>query len=289
MIKERIVENLRNEFSELRNETFTYIDSGQNNHMFKCSNGWMIRIPKNDFNKDKLVRDIEVLNRLKDILPLEIPQVIHSKIVDQVDSSYMIYECIEGSMFTQSIFNQLETSKDLSKTLAVFLKRLHQGDIVNRLEDLFDQPSILSNWESLSQRFEAKLYPLIKEDDIEEMKDTFNQILISLKDITFKETIVHGDFGPTNIIYDQHHKCIKGIIDFSEMSIGDPAYDIASLMGTFGYGLAFVEDMIPYYPAIESYIKRALLYKKTFALQEALYGVEHEDDAAFEAGIKGYR
>jgi hypothetical protein len=35
-------------------------------------------------------------------------------------------------------------------------------------------------------------------------------------------------------------------------------------------------------------LPRARFYRSTFAIQEALYGVEHGDEAAFERGIAPY-
>ncbi len=94
------------------------------------------------------------------------------------------------------------------------------------------------------------------------MDQNFSRIFETLKK-DFKTTVIHGDFGLSNILYQRQTLKIN--------------YDIVLLIGSFGYGLDFAKQMIKYYKEIDGYLERALLYKTTFALQEALYGVEHND------------
>ncbi len=54
---------------------------------------------------------------------------------------------------------------------------------------------------------------------------------------------IHGDFGPTNILWDQAAGRVSGITDFGWASVGDPAADLAALIGLFGYGEEIVELM----------------------------------------------
>jgi aminoglycoside 2''-phosphotransferase len=44
----------------------------------------------------------------------------------------------------------------------------------------------------------------------------------------------------------------------------------------------------PFYPGLDSLLARVRFYKGTFALYEALFGIENGDQAAFEAGMKTY-
>ena len=41
--------------------------------------------------------------------------------------------------------------------------------------------------------------------------------------------LIHGDFGPGNILYDASRRAISGVIDFSCAGLGDPATDFAAL------------------------------------------------------------
>lgn len=45
-------------------------------------------------------------------------------------------------------------------------------------------------------------------------------------------TLVHGDFGLHNVLWTHDH--ISGVIDFDHATVGDPAMDVAPLVGQFG-------------------------------------------------------
>ena len=55
------------------------------------------------------------------------------------------------------------------------------------------------------------------------------------------------------------------------------------------YGEGFFKQCIGRYPTGKAIEERVRFYKSTFAVEEALHGVEHGDREAFENGIKDYR
>jgi aminoglycoside 2''-phosphotransferase len=60
-------------------------------------------------------------------------------------------------------------------------------------------------------------------------------------------------------------------------------------MGPFAYGEAFARSFAEFYPAVETLLDRARFCAGTFAVQEALWGLEHGDPEAFNSGIAAYR
>ena len=62
----------------------------------------------------------------------------------------------------------------------------------------------------------------------------------------------------------------------------DPACDLAAFMT---YGEGFAVSGFAAYPELATLLPRARFYRSTFAILEAPYGVEHNDEAAFARGI----
>ncbi|MEK5173923.1 phosphotransferase [Heyndrickxia sp. FSL W8-0496] len=83
------------------------------------------------------------------------------------------------------------------------------------------------------------------------------------------------------------HSRISGIIDFGGSGLGDPAYDFAGILSS--YGREFFDMCMNLYPNGDEISERVKFYKSTFALQEALHGIENGDRQAFESGIQDYR
>ncbi len=57
--------------------------------------------------------------------------------------------------------------------------------------------------------------------------------------------MAHSDFGTSNVLIDPARSEIAGVIDFGDMSIGDPAADFATFYRRFGK--PFAEDMAENY------------------------------------------
>jgi len=102
-----------------------------------------------------------------------------------------------------------------------------------------------------------------------------------------KPRLVHGDFGASNILLDRVTQGVTGIIDFDSVGPGDPATDVAALRTS--YGPRFVDEFAMHYPLTSDVAGRVQFYIGTFALQEALYGLEHNDTEALKRGIAGIR
>lgn len=193
---------------------------------------------------------------------------------------------IKGVSFRKEIFNNVQEKEDISIQLATFLKQLHSIPVEEVRSCGVKIIDNRNEWESLFNRIKEKLFSFMKKESQELIYDNFNRFLN--QNISITNTFIHGDFGPSNIIFDLDKQRISGIIDFNDVSIGDPASDIASLIGPFGYGEDFVKSFESIYPNIEQLLQRAEFYASTFALQEALFGIEFEDKKAFNAGIKQY-
>lgn len=96
---------------------------------------------------------------------------------------------------------------------------------------------------------------------------------------------MHGDFGGGNLLYDVGRHTLTGVIDFGAAGPDDPAVDLAAA-ATLGPDI--LAGIAVTYPEAHAARDRVAFYAGTFALQEALFGIEHDDAAALRAGLQGY-
>jgi len=137
----------------------------------------------------------------------------------------------------------------------------------------------------LFARIREKLFQYMRPDAREWTERHFETFLNAKE--RFDLVLKHGDFGTSNILFDRQQRMICGVIDFGSSGLGDPAYDLAGLLSS--YGEAFVRRCWRVYPEIESFMDRVRFYQGTFALEEALFGIENGDPAAFKSGVEKYR
>ncbi|QUI21672.1 aminoglycoside phosphotransferase family protein [Vallitalea pronyensis] len=266
-----------------------FIEEGQNNIILVVNDAVIFRFPRNEVNRATLEDEYKILMKLGESLPLNIPNPQYSFIGKDINNTFIGYPLIRGLVMKKDVFAKAQNKEKLADQLALFLKKLHSEQILKQVDSLFYSVDVRKKWLDLYDRIKEKLFFYMKEDAVKNVTHDFEVIFSALSKSSFKNTLVHGDFGPSNIIVNERLDAINGIIDFGSAHIGDPAGDIASLIGPFGYGLEFVNLMKNGYSSIGDYLERAQAYTHTFALQEALYGIENDDKRAFEAGIKEYR
>jgi aminoglycoside 2''-phosphotransferase len=98
--------------------------------------------------------------------------------------------------------------------------------------------------------------------------------------------LVHGDLGSGNLLYDPVSERLSGVLDWGCAGPDDPAVDYAAA-ATLSTG--FLERLVAVSAEAAAVARRVAFYSGTFALQEALFGIENGDEAALEAGLEDYR
>jgi aminoglycoside phosphotransferase (APT) family kinase protein len=64
--------------------------------------------------------------------------------------------------------------------------------------------------------------------------------------MTGPRCVIHNDLGPDHVLVDPDTGRLTGIVDFSDLMVGDPRIDFVGLVGWGGYG--FVREVIRGYP-----------------------------------------
>ncbi|MCB2297881.1 phosphotransferase family protein [Clostridium tagluense] len=268
-------------------EKYSFNKEGQNNDVVIINDNFVFKFPKYFEGIEKLKREADILNMLKIYITLDIPNCEYKNFNSlEVGCVCSGYKMIKGISLKQDIFRNIQTKENIANQLSIFLKELHSiplEEIDNHKINIIDSQG---QWTNLFERIQKNLFPFMKKEFQDSISKNFNSFLE--QNFSFNPTLIHGDFGPSNIIFDSNKQIISGIVDFNEVSIGDPALDIASLIGPFGYGEDFVKSFEPIYPNIEILLDRARFYASTFALQESLFGIDVGDKAIFDAGIKQY-
>lgn len=283
----QFLESIVKIYPEFKNSSVEMVDHGQNNQILILEKKVIFRFPKSERNKRALTIEYDTLLILKEKINFKIPDFKYHHFATSLIENFVGYEMIHGEPLFKAVFLEKD-HRLLGLQLSNILRELHQPNLRRQLESRVKVIDPYIIWEDMYLRIKEKLFVFMNEEAKEETRKNFEDILHALGDVNFESTLIHGDFGPSNIIVSQNDSTINGIIDFGEVHIGDPAVDIASLIGPLGYGEAFILNHFDSYPDAKNLLKRAKLYTKTFALQEALYGIENDDQRAFDTGIKIY-
>ena len=267
-------------------ETAVFIEDGQYNHVLLLNDDTIFRFPRFVGGVEQLALETKILTAVQPFLPLPVPNPSYIQFQNQkVGLAFMGYQLIPGEPLMPAAFAKIEDKTAVARQIAAFLQALHTVPI----RDLIDEPLPLSDtpeeWWDVYGRIQTNLFPYMRLDACKSVADHFESVLDDPQQMQYEPVLRHGDFGTGNLLHDPVTQQMSGIIDFGFAVLGDPAFDVAGLLT---YGEPFVQEIARFYPAVHDFWPRVRFYKGTFALIEALYGIENGDDLAFQRGLEAY-
>lgn len=275
-------------YPELRIERMRLNDEGQYNDILIVNDDLIFRFPRHDEGIEKLAREIALLDRIRPALPLPIPEPIYRRLAPRaVGQVFAGYPLLPGESLWRETFAAITDPVvigRLATQLAGFLRALH-GIPTDRVADVLPPPDWRELWADLEEEIQAVVFPHLPAAAQERIAARFAAFLDDPGNFAFAPTVIHGDFGSGNLLWDVHAGEMTAVIDFASAGLGDPALDVAALLT---YGESFVRHGHAAYPAMAAMLSRARFYLGTFLLQEALYGIEHDDPDAAERGLAPY-
>ncbi|PYI55663.1 phosphotransferase family protein [Paenibacillus flagellatus] len=267
------------------------IETGQNNDVWVVDRKWVFRFPKYASGAAVLRDEVVLLQTIRDRVSLPVPEPAYYSFAESAGQSFMGYALLPGTPLWKDELSRIrdrDALLGLASQLAEFLAGLHAipaDSIPYARRNEAKTPH--EEMEALYADIRDKLFPHMRPDARENVSRAFETYVRGTRLPAAAHTIIHGDFGSSNLLWDAGERRITGVIDFGGSGPGDPAYDLAGLRASYGepfYGL-----VAGLYPNGAELLERVTFYQSTFALQEALHGIVHGDEKAFEAGIASYR
>jgi aminoglycoside 2''-phosphotransferase len=265
---------------------------GQNNDVLVVNGEYIFRFPKYRPALEQLRTETAVLAGIQDYVTLSVPKPVFVDLdTEEIGRAFVGYRRIGGEPLLQATFRAIDDEgviQALAVQLATFLRQLHGVPVETAVGAALLPYDGHATWADMYARLRQKVFPHMRSEAQAQVAEHFETFLRDPAVFDLVPVLIHGDFGPTNILYDAQSQAVQGIIDFGSAGWGDPVADFASMIGAFGYGQSFVERMHPIYPQVETFWERARFYVGTFALQDALFGIENDDADSFKLGIAPY-
>ncbi len=208
------------------------------------------------------------------------------------DQGFISYEAIPGIPLSRNQLLQFprKDQQAIAEQLALFLRNMHH--LPGRRQEAGEVKRSLTyqsynDWLSLLDELQQELFPFLSSYMQDQIEEIFHPLIGDNTFMDCREYLIHGDLRSYHILYDPDSRRITGIIDFGSAGLGDPAYDISSIINDYGEGFAALISR--HYPGIKEMIDRARFWALTSELQWALAGVRTQDPSWFLVHLTGAR
>jgi aminoglycoside 2''-phosphotransferase len=267
---------IRAVYPEIEASTIRLIENdGQNNDVVVVDEGVVCRFPRSAEAIERLAAVARILGTVGPRITLAVPDPIYLSLEPPtVGQAFLGYPLIPGQPLwreTLEAITDFSVLQRLATQLAGFLQELHRVPIEQAVPDHLIHLDPLARWQDLYARIRDRLFPHMWLQAQQSVAHRFEAFLSDPGNLTIVPALVHGDFGTGNFLYGPEDMEITGVIDFDAAGVGDPAMDLeAALTGPTSFTRCFTRV----YPVTEEIMERVRFYQGTFALQEALFGIE---------------
>lgn len=293
MIEKRtLLDRVQTVYPELKLTALSLNEQGQYNRILitREAGGELLifRFPRYPASLEMLRQETAVLLALQGRLPLPIPDPHYYDLEAPVGKAFAGYRLLPGLAFNRQEFGLIQDRAVLGRVaqqLAGFLRVLHEVPL-SALPAALPVADRREEWVAIYERVKTLLFPYMRTRARAAVASHFTSYLDHLRHAAWQPVLRHGDFGLGNILFDPQSHDVTGVIDFAFAGPGDAITDLAAIGAAFGEEM--LQQVLAHYPADGPALQRLRFYQGTFALQEALFGLENGDQVAFKAGMAAY-
>jgi aminoglycoside 2''-phosphotransferase len=269
-------------FPQLRIRHSRQIVTGWENLVLEVNREYIFRFPKYRDAEKRLGSEIAFLPTLRRHLSTQVPDY---EFIWKGGRKYPRwfggYRKISG-VTVQSLPLRKEWTRPLAAQIASFLKELHKIRFRNIPRYLPEEwyRSIRLQY----RKVRRIVYPLLDIRLSERSEEFWQKLLSEFRDSSFEPTLIHGDLGTENILFDPGSVRLTGILDWGYMQISDPALEFAHL---FMHKSELGEEVLKQYRMRESsFKKRVQWYIDSEPFYDIMWGVSHHWDKAKKMGLR---
>ena len=177
------------------------------------------------------------------------------------------------------------TWSQVAEEISSLLRAVEAGEAFAAVGEL-SEPRAWCGGHRFPEVVTARLVPLLAGSGVREAADRVVGDMLAAEQM-IAPVPVHGDLGMHNILWcdagaDRRSALtISGLIDLDHAAVGDPAIDVAPLLGRFG-AAALADALSP------TVLSRAMLHRATLSLQVAAAADLRGDEALRDFALSNF-
>jgi len=274
-------------FPQLQIRHSRQIVTGWENFVLEVNRGYIFRFPKYRDAEKRLRNEIAFLPTLRRHLSTQVPDY---EFIWKGGRKYPRwfggYRKISGVTVQSLPFRKVWT-RPLAVQIASFLKELHKirfRGVRFRNIPRYSPEEWYRSIRLQYRKVRRIVYPLLDTRLSERSEEFWQKLLTAFRDLSFEPTLIHGDLGTENLLFDSTSVRLTGILDWGYMQVSDPALEFAHL---FMHKAELEEEVLKQYRMRGSnFKKRVQRYIDSEPFCDIMWGVSHHWDKAKKLGLR---
>jgi aminoglycoside 2''-phosphotransferase len=247
---------------------------------------WVFRFPAAADAQATLGRELALLPALQGVLPLAIPVVEHVGRRDE-QIVFAAYRTVPGAPLTAASFNALPTrAQDAALAeLAGFLDALHAFPAHTARQAGVTEQLLAGAYHPAQRDLPGRLGDLMPAADIACLDDIFARYEREHPPERARLALLHSDLKPEHVLYDSVTQRVTGVLDWGDIALGDPDFDLAVIAMFFGH--EFLARLLGHLPDRDpdAIFAKARFFTTVRWLQDVVFDVGRDGPDAAEPSI----
>ena len=283
---------IQQNFPQLQIQSMKPITKGWDSFVLEVNDELIFRFPMRDDVIEPLHKEICLLPVLERTLSTPIP---HFEYTGHGNENYPYtfvgYRKIQGIALDDASIAQ-EQILALAPALATFLNELHSFSTTEAIQLGMQEYTPVLWREIYQERFadlQKRVFPTLDTRLRTKSEQLWKNFLDNNTLFTFQPTLIHRDLSSEHIFCEPSRDVLTGIIDWGDVSIGDPAIDFVGLHWIGGKKL--MEQILMRYKNTtdSAFWQRIDFYLHYWPFSQLLYGSYSKNETFFQLGIEGLR
>jgi aminoglycoside 2''-phosphotransferase len=288
----RAKENIQKGFPHFEVKSISFVGEGMDSQAFVVNDEFIFRFPKHEEVVSQLKAEISLLPKLSSYVHLKIPDFKYVGQQQENGFPFVGYKKIQGVGLAKGIIRKFNTDlqNKLIKEMADFLQQVRSFPVDIAKKSGVKVADFRKNYTSDLENMRKKAYHLLDRDVINYVEKLLTYYLTDKQNFSYTPVLLHADFSPDHIIFNDNKKDIVGVIDFGDIEIGDPDYDLMYLYEDY-WEEAFIRELLKYYPHNnpERLMKKLDFFSRCDTIHGVLLGLYRKDDGILQLALKELR
>ena len=212
------------------------LGEGWNSRVYLVNNDLVFRFPKRSEQWVELDREIKFLAFAADRLTLPVPRYVQVlRESSAATFGYAAYRYINGRALNVSAITQSQRIAQAER-IGNFLQVLHGLKPHPDIASILPREEARMIAQEYCARADREVIPQLTSSEAKALRMQFETHLSAPSNFRFTPVVLHADLGKDHIV--EEDSSVSGVLDFGDVSWGDPDYDFMYLFVDFGLEFA---------------------------------------------------